>query len=58
VIKACRKHGKWPGMGGVNAEGVFRRYIGAGMRMILGGNDMPFLINGAQQRAGLLRGMN
>ena len=58
VIGACKKHGKWPGMGGVNAEGVFRRYIGAGMRMILGGNDMPFLISGAQQRAGLLRGMN
>ena len=58
VIGACKKHGKWPGMGGVNAEGVFRRYIGAGMRMILGGNDMPFLLGGAQQRAGLLRGMN
>jgi 4-hydroxy-2-oxoheptanedioate aldolase len=57
VIAACRKHGKWPGMGGINAEEYLSRYIAAGMRMILGGNDMPFLIAGAQQRAGALRKM-
>ena len=56
VIAACRKHGKWPGMGGVSADDLFRRYIGAGMRMILGGNDIPFLLQGAAQRTSLLRG--
>jgi len=55
VIAACRRHGKWPGMGGVSADDLFRRYIGAGMRFILGGNDIPFLLAGAQQRTGLLR---
>ena len=55
VIAACRKHGKWPGMGGVNAEDLFRRYIGAGMRLILGGNDVPFLLGGAARRTALLR---
>jgi 2-keto-3-deoxy-L-rhamnonate aldolase RhmA len=56
VIAACRKHGKFPGMGGVSADDLFRRYIAAGMRMILGGNDIPFLIQGAAQRTTLLRG--
>jgi len=56
VIAACRKHGKWPGMGGVSADDLFRRYIAAGMRMILGGNDIPFLLQGATQRTTLLRG--
>ena len=55
VIAACRKHGKWPGMGGVNGEDLFRRYIAAGMRFILGGNDVPFLLGGATERTGLLR---
>ena len=55
VIAACRRHGKWPGMGGVNGEELFRRYIAAGMRFILGGNDVPFLLGGATERTGLLR---
>jgi 2-keto-3-deoxy-L-rhamnonate aldolase RhmA len=55
VIAACRRHGKFPGMGGVSAEDVFRRFIGAGMRMVLGGNDIPFLLAAAAQRTDLLR---
>ena len=55
VIAACRRHGKFPGMGGVSEEAVFRRYIAAGMRMILGGNDAPFLLAAAAQRTGMLR---
>jgi len=55
VIAACRRHGKWPGMGGVGSEEYMRRYIGAGMRLILSGIDLPFLMASATQRAGTLR---
>jgi 2-keto-3-deoxy-L-rhamnonate aldolase RhmA len=56
VIAACRKHGKWPGMGGVYHEDLQRKYIGLGMRMILSGNDLSLLMASATERAKLLRG--
>lgn len=55
VIAACRGHGKWPGMGGVYIDDLLRRYIAMGMRMILGGNDLPFLMTGAGARAKSLK---
>ena len=56
VIAACKRHSKWPGMGGIQTEDSLRRYIGAGMRMILGGNDIPLLLGASTARAGVLRG--
>jgi 4-hydroxy-2-oxoheptanedioate aldolase len=56
VIKACAKHKKWPGMGGVGAEDAMARYIGRGMRFILAGNDLGFLTAAATRRAQGLRG--
>jgi 2-keto-3-deoxy-L-rhamnonate aldolase RhmA len=55
VIAACRKHGKWPGMGGVYAEDLMAKYIAMGMRMILSGNDLGMMMAGATQRAKFLR---
>jgi 4-hydroxy-2-oxoheptanedioate aldolase len=55
VIAACKKHGKFPGMGGVYAEDLMRRYIGMGMRMILAGGDTGMMMQAATQRAVLLR---
>lgn len=55
VIAACRRHGKWPGMGGLYADDLLTRYIGLGARLILGGNDLPFLMGAATQRASFLR---
>ncbi len=55
VIAACHQANKWPGMGGVYVDDLLRRYIGLGMRMILGGNDLPFLMGGATDRAKNLR---
>jgi 4-hydroxy-2-oxoheptanedioate aldolase len=55
VIAACRKHGKWPGMGGCYVDDLLRKYIAMGMRMILGGNDLPFLMAGATDRAKVLK---
>jgi 2-keto-3-deoxy-L-rhamnonate aldolase RhmA len=53
VIAACRKHSKWPGMGGVDAEELMQKYIGMGMRLVLTGSDGGFLMAGASQRAAL-----
>jgi 2-keto-3-deoxy-L-rhamnonate aldolase RhmA len=55
VINACRRHGKWPGMGGVYVEDLQTKYIAMGMRMILCGNDLSMLMAGATQRAQFLR---
>jgi 2-keto-3-deoxy-L-rhamnonate aldolase RhmA len=56
VIAACRKHGKWPGMGGVYTEDLMAKYIDMGARFILSGADLGMLMAGATQRAKFLRG--
>ena len=55
MVAACRKHGKWPGMGGVYVDELLGKYIAMGMRMILAGNDLTFLMAAAGRRARLLR---
>ena len=55
VIAACRKHNKWPGMGGVDVEGLMQKYIGMGMQLVLTGSDGSFMMAGASQRAALAR---
>ncbi|MGH7088941.1 MAG: HpcH/HpaI aldolase family protein [Stellaceae bacterium] len=55
VIGACRRHGKWPGMGGVGSDEHMRRFIAMGMKMILAGSDLNFLLAGATRRAETLR---
>jgi 4-hydroxy-2-oxoheptanedioate aldolase len=55
VVKACRQHGKWPGLGGVYGKELLKRYIDRGMRLILAGNDISLLLNAAQDQAGFVR---
>jgi 2-keto-3-deoxy-L-rhamnonate aldolase RhmA len=55
MIAACRKHAKWPGMGGVYEEKLMRRYIDMGARFILSGSDLGFLMDSAAKRLTLLR---
>lgn len=55
VLEACQEHQKWPGMGGVYDERLANRYIQMGMRMILSGVDLGFLMAAATQRARILR---
>ena len=55
VIAACRDHGKFPGMGGVYDPPVMERYIQLGMRFILSGSDLSFMMAGARERSGTLR---
>ncbi len=56
VVDACRKHRKWPGMGGVYDEKLMERYIKLGMRMILAGGDVALLMGAATQRLSFVRG--
>jgi 4-hydroxy-2-oxoheptanedioate aldolase len=39
VISACRKHGKWPAMGGVYAEDLLRKFVGMGGGILKTEND-------------------
>jgi 2-keto-3-deoxy-L-rhamnonate aldolase RhmA len=55
VIAACKKHGKYPGMGGVYDTKLMEKYIGYGMRMILSGSDLSFIMAGAKARTDFLR---
>jgi 2-keto-3-deoxy-L-rhamnonate aldolase RhmA len=56
VIKACTKHGKWPGMGGVGSEEAMSRYIARGIRFVLAGNDLMFITAAGTRRTAALRG--
>ena len=55
VIAACRKHNKWPGMGGVYDDALLQRYVAMGMRLVLGGGDGGFMMSAAAQRSARLR---
>ncbi len=55
VIAACRKHGKFPGMGGVYERELMAQFVGLGMRFILSGHDLSFLMTGARERSSALR---
>src|SRR5204863_107522 len=54
---ACRANGKWAGLGGINDEALIRRYVEMGVRMVLGGSDLGFLMSAASERAKALRGL-
>jgi 2-keto-3-deoxy-L-rhamnonate aldolase RhmA len=56
VIAACRKHGKFPGMGGMYTPELLERHIGMGVQLILSGSDFSLLMQAGKARAGLIRG--
>ncbi len=56
VIAACRKHGKFPGMGGMYTPELLERHIAMGVQLILSGSDFSLLMQAATARAGLVRG--
>ena len=56
VIAACRKHGKFPGMGGMYTPELLERHIGMGVQLILSGSDFSFLMQAGTARASLVRG--
>ena len=56
VIAACRKHGKFPGMGGMYTPELLERHIGMGVQLILSGSDFSLLMQAGKARADLVRG--
>ena len=58
VIAACRKHGKFPGMGGLYTAELLERHIAMGVQLILSGSDFSLLMQAATTRAGLIRGFD
>ena len=55
VIEACKKYEKTPGMGGVYNEELMFEYINMGMKFILSGSDLSFMMQSAHQRSNKLR---
>ena len=55
VISACNKFNKTPGMGGVYDEALMSEYINMGMKFILSGSDLSFMMASAKQRSKNLR---
>ena len=55
VIAACRRHGKFPGMGGMYTPELLERHIGMGVQLILAGSDFSLLMQAAAARAGQVR---
>ena len=56
VVAACRKHGKFAGMGGMYTKELLERHIAMGVQLILAGSDFSLLQQAAKARADLVRG--
>ncbi len=50
VCKACKKHGKHAGMGGVADPATIERYVGKGIRFFQAASEMTLFEMGAKQR--------
>jgi len=57
VARACARHGKWTGSGGLGDMRMFERYVAIGARFLLAGQDTAFLMAGANQRVSDLRAL-
>lgn len=51
IVAACKRHNKWPGLGGVYGRALLEPYIARGMRFILAGNDLSLLLGAATEQA-------
>ena len=58
VLKACKKHGKIPALGGIYGKELLTRYLALGFRMLLAGNDISLLHSAAQEQARFVRGLS
>ena len=55
VIAACRKHGKFPGMGGMYTPELLERHIAMGVQLVLSGSDYSLLMQAGAARASLVK---
>jgi 4-hydroxy-2-oxoheptanedioate aldolase len=55
VIEACHKNGMHAGMTGLHEAEIVTKLIGLGIRFVLGGTDLSFLMASARERTKFLR---
>jgi 2-keto-3-deoxy-L-rhamnonate aldolase RhmA len=55
VVAACRKHGRWAGLGGVYGRELMKHHLARGFRFVLAGNDLSVLLTAAQDQAAFAR---
>jgi 4-hydroxy-2-oxoheptanedioate aldolase len=55
VAGAAQRHGKFSGLGGVYDPETLAGFLSMGMRFIVSGADISFMLAGAQERANFLR---
>ena len=56
VCDACRAHGKFAGVGGIADRELLQRYIAMGVRVVLPGSDLSFMVAAATETAVAMRG--
>ena len=54
MCAATKKHGKHAGLGGVYDHALMEKFIGMGVRWVLGGSDIAFMTAAAKSRADFL----
>ena len=57
TIAACKRHKKWAGMGGLYNEEGYRKYVPMGVRMVLAGADLGFMMGAGGAAVKALRGL-
>lgn len=57
VAEAAKRNGKFSGLGGVYEPKMLSTFLDYGVRFIVSGADISFMLSGAQERAGFLRGL-
>ena len=55
MCAAAKKHGKHAGMGGVYDHALMEKFIGMGVRWVLGGSEISFIMAAAKSRVDFLR---
>ena len=55
MCAATKKHGKHAGMGGVYDHALMEKFIGMGVRWVLGGSEISFIMAAAKSRVDFLR---
>ena len=58
MTAAARAHGKFAGMGGIYEESLMSKYIAMGVRLVLTGSDLSFMMSAASQRVAALRALD
>jgi 2-keto-3-deoxy-L-rhamnonate aldolase RhmA len=55
MIAACKKHQKFPGMGGVYDPPLMRKYVAMGASLVLAGSDLSLLMAAGRARVADIR---